>query len=230
MDAVRRDAGSKGEQEMTNAPPTLARRGFLGAAVIAAVLPVAALPASAQMDGSPAAPIERLNGALLVAMKAGSRTPFDQRYHALAPVVEQVFNLDAVLAASVGLSWGTMTPEQKTQLAASFRRYTITSYVSNFDSYEGQHFETLPTTRTLANGDVVVPTQFVRAGKSPLRLDYVMRRGPAGWQAVDVLTDGAISRVAVQRSDFRGLLRDGGVPALAAGLERKTANVSGSMG
>lgn len=215
---------------MTSAPSTIARRGLLGAAVIAALLPVAALPASAQVDGSPGAPIERLNNALLVAMKAGSRTPFDQRYQALAPVIDQVFNLEAVLAASVGLAWTTMTPAQKGQLAAAFRRYTVTSYVSNFDSYDGQNFATMPTTRTLANGDVVVPTQLVRPGKSPLRLDYVMRRGPAGWQAVDVLTDGAISRVAVQRSDFRSLLAAGGVPALAAGLERKTANVSGSMG
>jgi phospholipid transport system substrate-binding protein len=70
----------------------------------------------------------------------------------------------------------------------------------------------------------------MRANKAPLRLDYVMRRGPAGWQAVDVLTDGAISRVAVQRSDFRGLLTSGGVSALAEGLGRKVANLTGSMG
>ena len=215
---------------MTSAPSTIARRGLLGAAVIAAMLPIAALPATAQIDGSPAAPIQRLNNALLVAMKAGGRTPFDQRYQALAPVIEQVFNLEAVLGASVGLSWATMTPEQKTQLAAAFRRYTVTSYVSNFDSFDGQSFETQPSTRTLANGDTVVPTQFVRPGKSPIRLDYVMRRGAVGWQVVDVLTDGAISRVAVQRSDFRSLLAAGGVQALAAGLERKTANVSGSRG
>jgi phospholipid transport system substrate-binding protein len=48
-----------------------------------------------------------------------------------------------------------------------------------------------------------------------------------GWQAVDVLTDGSISRVAVQRSDFRGLLMAGGVPALTKGLEHKVALLSG---
>ena len=207
---------------MTNAPSTIARRGLLGAAIVAAILPVAALPAIAQIDGSAAAPVQRLNNALLVAMKAGARAPFEQRYQALAPVIEQVFNLDAVLGASIGLSWATMTPEQKTQLAAAFRRYTITSYVSNFDSFDGQSFEILPSGRTLANGDAVVSTQLMRTGKSPLRLDYVMRNGPAGWQVVDVLTDGAISRVAVQRSDFRSLLKAGGVQALAAGPFRIT--------
>ena len=37
---------------MTNAPSTIARRGLLGVAIIAAILPVAALPAIAQIDGS----------------------------------------------------------------------------------------------------------------------------------------------------------------------------------
>jgi phospholipid transport system substrate-binding protein len=57
-----------------------------------------------------------------------------------------------------------------------------------------------------------------------------MHQGPARWQVVDVLTDGAISRVAVQRSDFRSLLMSGGVLALTAELSRKTANLTGSMG
>ena len=41
-----------------------------------------------------------------------------------------------------------------------------------------------------------------------------------------VLSDGSISQVAVQRSDFRGLIASGGAPALQAGLERKVANLS----
>jgi phospholipid transport system substrate-binding protein len=56
-----------------------------------------------------------------------------------------------------------------------------------------------------------------------------MRNGPAGWKAVDVLANGSISRVAVQRSDFRELLANGGVPALMAALQRKVANLSGGM-
>jgi ABC-type transporter MlaC component len=76
----------------------------------------------------------------------------------------------------------------------------------------------------------VVQTRLNRVNASPVRLDYVMHQGPTGWQVADVLTDGAISLVAVQRSDFRGLLMSGGVPALTAELSRKTANVTGSMG
>jgi phospholipid transport system substrate-binding protein len=204
------------------------RRGLLGLAIASVI--VTPPWSSARGDTSPATPIGRLNEALIATMKAAGHTSFDDRYRTLAPVIEQAFNLEAVLAASVGLSWSTMTDAQKAQLAAAFRRYTVSSYVSNFDSYNGQSFEILPATHTLPNGDVVVQTRLVRINNSPLSLDYVMRRGPAGWQGVDVLTDGAISRVAVQRSDFRRLLMAGGVSALAEGLGRKVANLTGSMG
>lgn len=216
---------------MTQDFPTIGRRGLLGLAIAGFVVANPWRPASAQTasDTSPSAPIAQLNEALLAAMKAGAGTPFADRYRALAPVVDQVFDLNAVLAASIGLSWAALRPAQKAELETAFRRYTVSSYVANFDSYNGQSFQVLPTVRTVGNGEMVVQTRLLRTNDSPLRLDYVMRRGPAGWQAVDVLTDGSISRVAVQRSDFRELLSGGGVSALTAGLDRKVGNLSGGI-
>jgi phospholipid transport system substrate-binding protein len=42
-----------------------------------------------------------------------------------------------------------------------------------------------------------------------------------------VLADGAISRVAVQRSDFRALLAKGGGQALVASLKQKVDELAG---
>jgi phospholipid transport system substrate-binding protein len=74
-----------------------------------------------------------------------------------------------------------------------------------------------------------VRTRLISADGTSTTLDYVMREGQVGWKAVDVLAAGAISRVAVQRSDFRNLLTGGGVPALVAALQKKVANLSGGM-
>jgi phospholipid transport system substrate-binding protein len=207
------------------------RRHFLSFGIAALAGATAWHPAIAQTaaNASPTAPIERLDNALLATMKAANGMSFEARYATLEPIITQVFNLDAVLAASVGLSWATMPDAQKATLAQAFRRYTVSSYVSNFNSYKGQTFEIAPSARTLANGEVIVQTRLMRPNDAPLKLDYVMRGGTAGWQAVDVLTDGSISRVAVQRSDFRQLLASGGVHGLAAGLERKVSNLSGGM-
>jgi phospholipid transport system substrate-binding protein len=205
------------------------RRNLLGLAATAFVVSIPFRLASTQAagDAPTTAAVEQLDNALLAAMKAGGSTPFDDRYRALAPVVERVFDLDAVLADSIGLSWATLPAEQRAALAAAFRRYTISSYATSFNSYNGQSFQVSPTLRALGNGQVVVNSSLLRVDGSSLALDYVMRRGPTGWQAVDVLTDGSISRVAVQRSDFRGLLSSGGTPALLVGLEHKVANLLG---
>ncbi len=205
------------------------RRDLLGLAAIAfvAAIPLRATSAQTTVDGSATVPVQQLDDALLAAMKAGGSAPFEDRYRALVLVIERVFDLDAVLAASIGLSWATLPAAQQAALATAFRRYTVSSYATSFNSYNGQRFEVSPSVRTLANGEVVVNSRLRRADGSSITLDYVMRRGSAGWQAVDVLTDGSISRVAVQRSDFRGLLSSGGTPALVAGLEHKVANLSG---
>ena len=216
---------------MTHDISLIGRRDLLGLAITALVVPISgqAIGAQTRDDTSARASVENLDDALLAAMKAGDRTSFNERYRALAPVIEQVFNLDAVLAASIGLSWATLREAQKAELATVFSRYTVSSYVSNFNSYNGQSFQVLPSVRAVGNGEVVIQTRLVRINRSPVKLDYVMRDGPAGWQAVDVLTDGSISRVAVQRSDFHELLMTGGVPALTAGLGRKVANLSSGM-
>lgn len=192
-----------------------------------AALLVLAVPTLAQ--GDPSAPIARLDGALLTAMRMGPSTPFAQRYDVIAPAVESAFDLPGVLAASVGLGWSSLTPQQQQQLLAVFTRYTIASYAANFDSYNGQRIEILPQLQRQVGADVVVATQIVPAnGGEPTRLDYVMRRTPRGWRAVDVLADGSISRVAVQRSDFRSLLAGGSPAPLIATLNEKVASLSGT--
>ncbi|HUC17867.1 MAG TPA: ABC transporter substrate-binding protein [Acetobacteraceae bacterium] len=205
------------------------RRGLLGlglAGLVSAAMPWRPAMADAAAD-APTAPIEQLDTALLAAMRAGSgNAPFAARYAALDPVIAQVFDLGTVLAGAVGFSWPTLGTAQKAALAAVFRRYTVSTYVSNFDSYDGQSFAVSPSVRNVGNGEIVVKTQLLRRRQSPVEIDYVMRLRPDGWKVVDVLTDGSISQVAVQRSDFQGLLASGGATALVAGLERKIANLS----
>jgi len=200
------------------------RRMLLGTALLA----VAGLPPGARAADASAvvAPIQQLCDGLLAIMHAGRGVPFMQRFNQLAPALESAFDLDAILRMSVGPGWVTLPPDQQTTLQQAFRRYTIASYVSNFDEYSGQRFEVSPQVRGVANGEQVVDTRLILRSGETHALDYVMRDQPQGWRAVDVLLDGTISRVAVQRSDFRDLLASGGAAALLKSLQRKTADLS----
>jgi phospholipid transport system substrate-binding protein len=201
----------------------LSRRG-LGMLLAGLGLGVATARAA---DQTPmAAPIAALDAALIDAMKAGRDAPFRDRYAALAPAIEGAFDLPAILEVSVGPRWASLSPAMQAQLLHVFRRFTIASYVANFDSYDGERFEILPDTRSVG-ADQVVETRMVAGNGKSIRLDYVMREEDGSWKAADVLMDGSISRVAVQRSDFRGLLGQGGAADLIASLQRKVADLSG---
>jgi phospholipid transport system substrate-binding protein len=159
-------------------------------------------------------------------MRAGRQTPFRQRFHALAPVVDRVFDLDTILRVSVGLRWSNLDPDSRVALSAAFRRFTIASYVASFDKYENEKFEILPDLRTTGEARIV-QTRIIAADGEAIRLDYQMQASAAGWRATDILLDGTISRVAVQRSDFRGLLAGHDASALVSSLQQKVADLSG---
>ncbi|MGI4797742.1 MAG: ABC transporter substrate-binding protein [Janthinobacterium lividum] len=200
---------------------TLSRRAALAAVVGMAVLPIGYALAA---DPQAAAPIQALNQGLIAGMKAGKQTPFSQRYAALAPVIERAFDLPTILQSSVGLRWAALPPADQQRLLEAFRKFTVASYVANFDQFGGETLTISPDIRSIGQ-DQVVGTRLVSGGETT-PIDYVMRNGAGGWRAVDVLLNGSISQVAVNRSDWRALLATGAGP-LVDSLQRRTATLSG---
>jgi phospholipid transport system substrate-binding protein len=171
--------------------------------------------------------IQYFYATLLRVMQAGSTSSFTQRYQMLAPAIERAFDMTTIARAAVGFGWSAFSPAGQSQVLASFQRYTIATWVSNFDSYSGQRLDVSPTPRS-SGGAQVVHTQIVPRSGSPKTIDYVMRPANGAWRVVDVLLDGTISQVAVLRSDF-GSLAAQGAPTLAQRLDRKTADLMGPV-
>jgi phospholipid transport system substrate-binding protein len=197
--------------------------------IAGAFLTGAALPARAVDDGAVIAPIQHLVDGLRAVMKAGTGMPFSKRFAMLAPIIDQTFDLNAILRESIGAPWASLPPDQQSMLTQAFRSYTVASYVNNFDQADGVRFEVGPTPREVGS-QRVVQTRIIPKSGDTHELDYVMRQVGSDWRAVDVLADGSISRVAVQRSDFRRLLNRGGAQALVESLRTKSADLAESSG
>jgi len=205
---------------------TGSRRTFLGLASTLTVVALAPKTGRAAIDAAAVqAPIAALDHALIDVMKLGKTTAFRDRAEILAPVIRAAFDLLTILRVSVGPGWAELPQPQQVTLLAAFEMFTFVTYAANFNSYNGERIDMLPDLRSVGS-DQVVQTLLVPASATAIPIDYVMRQEGDTWKAVDVLLDGSISRVAVQRSDFRSLLRPGDASALTESLQRKVKDLS----
>jgi phospholipid transport system substrate-binding protein len=125
----------------------------------------------------------------------------------------------------VGPRFAGFTPAAQAELLGVFTEFTVASYVANFDDYNGERFTVETETRPVGT-DQVVRTRMIPTSGDPVKLDYVVRQEDDAWRIVDVLLNGTISRVAVQRSDFRSLLESGDPGPLIASLKSKIARLA----
>lgn len=200
------------------------RRALLLGALASLVLAPAASAAEPEF-AAVSAPVTALDNGLLSVMKAGKKTPFPRRYGMLEPVIVASFDIPRVLQTVVGFGWSSIPGSQQTPLLAVFTQYMVASYVANFDTFDGEQFRVLPDLRAVGQLQVV-QTEIVRRAKAPAKINYVMRSAGGAWRIVDVLLDGTISQVAVQRSDFSSLLSSGNASRLITALQKKVATLS----
>jgi phospholipid transport system substrate-binding protein len=205
---------------------SLRRRTLLPLALCSVAVWVALGRADAATDV--AGPVEELHAGLMAIMKTGKTAPFRQRYDMIAPVIGRTFDLDTILRQAIGPRWSALPVDQQAALEVAFQRYTIASYVANFETYAGERFEIAPDIRAVGR-DRIVETRIVATSGQAHALDYVMRQEGIGWKVVDVLAEGAISRVAAQRSEMRSVLSDTGGAGLLVNLRQKTAQLSGGI-
>lgn len=191
-------------------PSARAEEGPGGAASLAAVQLAAAAEAAAE------APVLRLHDALLAAMKAGEAAPFADRKKALEPVIVESFNLAEMAAVASGPFWGRMSQEERDNVIAAFSDFSVSTYTSRFDEFDGQRFEVVGQKAGPQNS-IWVLTRMVGGGET-VSLNYLVRSYEGAWRIVDVYLKGSISELANRRSEFTSTLRRGGVAGLLKAL------------
>jgi phospholipid transport system substrate-binding protein len=198
---------------------TISRRIVLLTPIIAATIPRTATAA----DGADAVTAIRLfYDELLAVMKDAKGLSFDQRYQRLASAVTRTLELGLMARLSVGPDWTQLRPDQQRQLTDVFSRYTIAVYANRFDGFSGERFEVDPAPAASPNG-TIVNSRIVKSNGEKVSINYLMRQGAGGWQAIDIYLSGTISELASRRSEFVAVLHQSGADGLIKLLEQRTA-------
>ncbi|MBO1362050.1 ABC transporter substrate-binding protein [Acetobacter sacchari] len=212
---------------MIDIRPT-AHRALSTAAALAISVSFGLCAARAQAAVDETTPVAVLDQALDKIQQKDSGA-FDARMQTLAPVIDQTYDLEAVLRSSIGAArYMQLSDQEKQTLLATFRQYTVARYLSNFKRGSGARFTLAPGSRpSPIGGEKIVTTHIGSEDNMPgTEVDYVVRPEAGSWKIVDVLLEGHISQAAAQRADFGSTLASGGVSGLVDVLNRKVKSFS----
>ena len=187
----------------------------------------AAAADSAAAAGAPASPgqaVESLHGVLLECMQGACGADFEARYQRIVAQLDESFDLPFMARLSLGSAWNSLSAEERATFLTLSRRLSATNYASNFDGYDGQHFETLGV-EPAARGTLLVKTELVQPNDDDVRFDYRLRKSDGTWRIIDVALDGKISEITLRRSEYGSVVKREGFAKLVEALEAKIAKL-----
>lgn len=176
----------------------------------------------AELIEPPRQPVEKLNARLIEVMKDAKRLGYAGRYEKLEPVVQEVFQFEAIAQIALGSHWNKLDPSQKQAFIAKLTELSIATYASQFDAYEGQMFRYDSTEATKPDRAIVRYTMLAPNGKA-VKFDYIVNRSGARWQIVNIVADG-ISDLALKKAQYMSIVEREGFDSLLAKLSRKVAD------
>tara|TARA_B100000686_G_C16737265_1_gene944392 strand:- start:841 stop:1503 length:663 start_codon:yes stop_codon:yes gene_type:complete len=164
--------------------------------------------------------IMNFHSKLLDVMQNSENLGYGGRYKQLAPHIANAFNLRLMIKIASGRHWKNATEDQKHALVTAFSNVSIGIYATRFDGYSGQSFEILKVKPGI-HGSQLVMTRLINPNTDDINLTYVTKETREGWRIIDVILDTGISELAIRRSEYRQILKQGGVAALTTQLIKK---------
>ena len=190
---------------------------------IFACLMALALPARAQQDLGPEELVRKVTQDVLDAIRSDKQLAAGDKQKALKLAEEKVLPLidfEEATRLAVGRAWAQATPEQRKKLVEEFRKMLVRTYSNAISAYEGQTMKVLPVRMKPGDTEATVHNQYIRAGGTPLPVDYQMHKTDQGWKIYDITVEG-VSLVLTYRSEFDAVVKQSGIDGLIKRLEEK---------
>ena len=176
---------------------------FLGAAGLAAAVPVHAQPVGLEEK---AATFVKATGERLVGIINSSGSEADKRT-ALMKAVDQTVDVDGIARFCLGRFWNKATPEQQKQYTQLFRQVLAGNITSKLGQYQGVTFSM--GRRKRQGDDAAVMTTVLRPNNPPTDVDWIISNPTAEPKIIDVVAEGKSLRLT-QRQDYASFLTRNG--------------------
>ena len=127
------------------------------------------------------------------------------------------------------LVWGShfksTTPEQRENFFKAFSDFIEQAYAQVLTAYTDQNIQIEPAKEVGDKNLVSIRVNIVQnGGQAPIKLDFKWRKNSktGEWQAYDMVAEG-VSMVVTKQNEWSGILRQQGIEALTAQIQKSAA-------
>lgn len=146
--------------------------------------------------------------------------PPESRRQKLHDIFTNAFDVNTMAKFAAGTYWRRADRGQQQEYLKLFGDYVATLYANKFGDYAGQEFK-VTGQRASGDDDLAVESTIVQTNKSPVKVDFRVRKAANGFKIVDVYVEG-ISLLITKRDEFTTVLAREGMNGLLTRL-RSTA-------
>ena len=185
---------------------------------------LALIPLAARSDDATEAKktVDRLNGALVEAMKGGTKMGYNGRYKKLEPVIRETFEFEAVSQIALGAHWKKLQDDQKLAFMNKLRDLSIATYAAQFKEYGGVSFQ-FDSSQDIKNGRLLLRYNLVAPNEKPIKFEYFVGQFNGQWHIINIVVDG-ISDLALKKAQYTSVIDREGFDALLNKLGQKISD------
>jgi phospholipid transport system substrate-binding protein len=136
--------------------------------------------------------------------------------------VSELIDFDALARSTLGKKWDEIKAADRSRYTAALKGAMEANYLAKMrqgKSSDVDRIRSEVTGEDVQGGKTVVHTK-VRSAEDTAAIDYVMEKGPKGWRAVDVITEG-VSLAETYREQVAKILAKKSLNDVIAALDRK---------
>ncbi|OOF65890.1 phospholipid-binding protein MlaC [Rodentibacter sp. Ppn85] len=125
----------------------------------------------------------------------------------------------------LGAHFKSTTPEQREKFFKAFGDFIEQAYAQVLTAYSNQNIQIEPAKDITGKNLVSIRVNIIQnGGAAPIKLDFKWRKNSktGEWQAYDMVAEG-VSMVVTKQNEWSGILRQQGIDALTAQIQKSAA-------
>jgi len=163
--------------------------------------------------------VDKLNAALIDAMKNAKQLGYKGRSAKLEPVIKETHQFDAIAQIALGSHWKDLSDDQKKSFVDKLTELSIATYAAQFNSYSGEEFK-YESEQAMKANRVTLRYQLTAPKEKPVQFEYVLGQSGGQWVIINIVVDG-ISDLALKKAQYTSVIEREGFDSLMAKLNQK---------